>query len=375
MRKWIRILLALVGAAMGAGIVAIVRMTGAMDSLTHVWVAAVFGLAGAAGFFLLYFISPMIIKNAGHSLEKASARLESVPLSDVAFGTGGLLIGLLIAMLVSSPIINLSIPYIGNILGVLLSVLIYIFLGLLFIRIALKNKEEIQASFQKLKESQTEKRQEKQEKKDRKAQEVVKLDKRYERIPKILDTSVIIDGRIFEVVETGFLEGPFIVSKYVLEELQHIADSSDSLRRERGRRGLDIVNKIRQGDAAELIIDEQDIDSVKEVDAKLLVLTKKLKGKIVTNDYNLNKVASVQSIPVLNVNDLANALKPVVIPGERMRIRVLKEGKEPNQGLAYLEDGTMIVVENGRDAIGKTVDTTVTSVLQTAAGKMIFVRI
>ena len=185
--------------------------------------------------------------------------------------------------------------------------------------------------------------------------------------PKILDTSVIIDGRIFEVMRAGFLEGTIVVSHYVLEELQHISDSSDPLRRERGRKGLDHIH--------EIIIDNREISKPKEVDSKLLVLTQQYDGRLVTNDFNLNKVATVQNIPVLNVNDLANALKPIVIPGEHMTVSVIKHGKEPEQGLGYLEDGTMIVVENGRDAIGQTVDTIVTSVLQTSAGKMIFTRI
>src|SRR5688572_2829919 len=193
--------------------------------------------------------------------------------------------------------------------------------------------------------------------------------------PKLLDTSVIIDGRVADLCETGFLEGTFLVPHFILNELQHIADSSDSLKRARGRRGLDILNKIQKmGDVDVRIIDE-DFPHVKEVDAKLVVLAKKMNAKIVTNDLNLNKVAELQGIRVLNINELCNALRPVVLPGEAIRVFVLKEGKEAGQGVAYLDDGTMIVVDNARRHIGKNVDVIVTSVLQTTAGRMIFTRL
>ena len=192
--------------------------------------------------------------------------------------------------------------------------------------------------------------------------------------PKVLDTSVIIDGRIVDIIETDFIEGELIISEFVLEELQHIADSPDDLKRERGRRGLDIVNAIKKSDKINLKITDQDYPEIKEVDSKLLKLAMDLGAKVFTNDYNLNKVADVQGIPVLNINDLANALKPVVIPGERMRIDVIKEGKGKNQGVGYLDDGTMVVVEDGDKFIDQTINAVVTSVLQTSAGRMIFVR-
>lgn len=188
----------------------------------------------------------------------------------------------------------------------------------------------------------------------------------------ILDTSVIIDGRISDVCETGFLEGDLIIPQFVLKELQAIADSSESTKRTRGRRGLDILNKMKKQANVSIIIEETDFPSVKEVDQKLINLAKETGYTILTNDFNLNKVAEVHSIQVLNINQLANALKPVVLPGEIMRVQVLKEGKEANQGVAYLDDGTMVVVDNGRKYLGKTVDVTVTSVLQTTAGRMIF---
>lgn len=193
--------------------------------------------------------------------------------------------------------------------------------------------------------------------------------------PKILDTSVIIDGRVADLCETGFLEGTFLVPHFILNELQHIADSSDSLKRARGRRGLDILNKIQKMVDIDVRIVEDDFPHVKEVDAKLVVLAKKVGAKIITNDLNLNKVAELQGVRVLNINELCNALRPVVLPGETIRVFVLKEGKEAGQGVAYLDDGTMIVVDNAKRCIGRNVDVVVTSVLQTTAGRMIFTRL
>ena len=192
---------------------------------------------------------------------------------------------------------------------------------------------------------------------------------------KVLDTSVIIDGRVADLCETGFLEGTFLVPHFILDELQHIADSSDSLKRARGRRGLDILNKIQKMGEVDVRIVDEDFPHVKEVDAKLVVMAKQLNAKIVTNDLNLNKVAELQGVRVLNINELCHALRPVVLPGETIRVFVLKEGKEAGQGVAYLDDGTMIVVDNARRHIGKNVDVVVTSVLQTTAGRMIFTRL
>jgi uncharacterized protein YacL len=191
---------------------------------------------------------------------------------------------------------------------------------------------------------------------------------------KILDTSVIIDGRIADVCETGFLDGTLVVPQFVLKELQLVADSSDSLKRNRGRRGLDILQKIQKMAGVHVMISDVDFPDVREVDLKLIELARTMQGKIVTNDFNLNKVAQLRGVSVLNVNELANSLKPVVLPGEIMKVFILKEGKEYNQGVAYLDDGTMVVVDNARKMISKTIDIVVTSVLQTTAGKMIFGR-
>jgi uncharacterized protein YacL len=189
---------------------------------------------------------------------------------------------------------------------------------------------------------------------------------------KILDTSVIIDGRIADIAETGFLDGTIVIPQFVLRELQLVADSADSLKRNRGRRGLDILQRLQKVASLQIQIVEDDFPTVREVDLKLIELAKVYEGKIITNDFNLNKVAQLQGVEVLNINELANSLKPIVLPGEAMKVFILKEGKEFNQGVAYLDDGTMVVVDNARKMIGKTVDISVTSVLQTTAGKMIF---
>ena len=189
---------------------------------------------------------------------------------------------------------------------------------------------------------------------------------------KILDTSVIIDGRIADIAETGFLDGVIVTPQFVLRELQLVADSADSLKRNRGRRGLDILQRLQKVANLQIQIVEDDFPAIREVDLKLIELAKMYEGKIITNDFNLNKVAQLQGVEVLNINELANSLKPIVLPGETMRDFILKEGKEYNQGVAYLDDGTMVVVDNARKMIGKTIDVSVTSVLQTTAGKMIF---
>ena len=197
-------------------------------------------------------------------------------------------------------------------------------------------------------------------------------EKQNRRSYKILDTSVIIDGRIADIAETGFLDGVLTIPAFVLRELQLVADSADSLKRNRGRRGLDILQRIQKLTNIQVTIVEDDFPAVREVDMKLIELAKLYEGKIVTNDFNLNKVAQLHGVDVLNINELANALKPIVLPGEIMKVFILKEGKEYNQGVAYLDDGTMVVVDNARKMIGKTIDISVTSVLQTTAGKMIF---
>lgn len=191
---------------------------------------------------------------------------------------------------------------------------------------------------------------------------------------KILDTSVIIDGRITDLCDTGFIEGTLVIPQFILKELQFVADSSDNLKRQRGRRGLDVLNHLQKSSQISVIISEMDFPDIRDVDSKLIELAKQLDAKLITNDVNLNKVARLHGIAVLNINELANALRPIVLPGESMRVFILKEGKEKDQGVGYLDDGTMVVVDNSRRMIGQNVDITVTSVLQTTVGKMIFGR-
>ncbi len=192
---------------------------------------------------------------------------------------------------------------------------------------------------------------------------------------KILDTSVIIDGRVADVCEAGFLEGIMVIPSFVLRELQYIADSPDPSRKARGRKGLEILQKLKKSPAVKVLFSQEEIPDIREVDLKLIELAKRMRAKLLTNDFNLNKVASLRGIDVLNLNDLANAVKPVVLPGEAMKVSILKEGKEPGQGVAYLDDGTMVVVDNARGLIGRTADIVITSVIQTTAGKMFFGRL
>lgn len=304
-------------------------------------------LGGLLGFFLF----PLATWVEG--------RLARTALIDIVFGAVGLIIGLIIAVLLR--MILQEIPVIGSLISVLSAVVF----GYLGISVGTRKREEATSIFS-LPGS-------KKHRAEREAHgEAAKQEPA--SCPKVLDTSVIIDGRIADIVKTGFLEGPLIIPGFVLEELRHIADSSDVLKRNRGRRGLDILNRIQKELSAEVRIDEQDVGEGLEVDSKLLKLTKLLNGKVVTNDFNLNKVAELQGVPVLNINELANAVKPAVLPGEEMTINIIKDGKEVGQGVAYLDDGTMIVVDGGKRYIGDTIGVIVTSVLQTAAGRMIFAK-
>lgn len=306
---------------------------------------------------ILFIFSPVIMKRLGNLMKFIETELVNKPLPDLVVGTVGLIFGLVIAFLISRPFNDLGVP----ILGTVVSVFLYVVFGYLGVMLSVGRKQDLITSVQHM---------------DFRSKRVAKEKEKTQAvgIPKILDTSVIIDGRIADICKTGFIEGPLVIPEFVLEELQHIADSSDSLKRNRGRRGLDILRKIQQELDLEVIISDEKFADIQEVDSKLLKLTQKLQGKIITIDYNLNKVASVQGLDVLNINELANAVKPVVIPGENMEVTIVKEGKEANQGLAYLDDGTMIVVEQGKKYMNKKIEVVVTSVLQTAAGKMIFVR-
>lgn len=317
----------------------------------------VWPLAGAVfGGILGLLFSPWLIKRFWQFILWIESRLNKIPMSDIISGALGLTIGLIIANLIGTAFSHL--PIVGSILPVMSSII----LGYLGMNLAVKKREELLSFFSGLpwvggKE------------KNREKTTNSNVD-----AYKILDTSVIIDGRIADICKSGFLEGTLIIPVFILEELQHIADSSDILKRNRGRRGLDILNRIQKELGMYVQIDSRDFEDISEVDSKLVKLGQVLKAKIITNDYNLNKVAELQGVSVLNINELSNAVKPVVLPGEEMVVHVIKDGKEFGQGVAYLDDGTMIVVDGGKKHIGETIGVLVTSVLQTAAGRMIFAK-
>ncbi len=304
-------------------------------------------IGGLAGFLLFPFVTWI------------EARLARTAFLDILLGATGLILGLLIAALLG--MVLREIPLFGGLLSVL-SAVIFGYLGM---TVMTRRREEVTEAISSLGHRVTKREQ----------PVAAPVIPEYSGVvgPKILDTSVIIDGRIADIVKAGFVEGPLVVPGFVLEELRHIADSSDMLKRNRGRRGLDILNRIQKEIGVDVRIYEGDVDAV-EVDSKLLKLAKTLQGKVVTNDFNLNKVAELQGVIVLNINELANAVKPVVLPGEEMTVLVVKDGKEPGQGVGYLDDGTMIVVDGGKRHMGDTIGVLVTSVLQTAAGRMIFAK-
>lgn len=360
-QKISRLIIAAVGGSLGYGIGFWVHgmavngminlpMMESLGLLIIIFCAVFFGV-------LFFFISPWLMQGGLKFARYVEVELEKIPTNQILAGTVGLITGLLISFLLSNLIKNM----IGtNLIFSILSIITYAFFGYLGVSFATRNIGDF------LKFPDILKRHSNSSKLDRPIRSGAR--------PKVLDTSVIIDGRISDICKTQFIEGPLIIPEFVLEELRHIADSSDGLKRTRGRRGLDILKVIQQDMPIEVEIVDTDFDDVAEVDIKLLKLAQKLDGYVVTNDYNLNKVADLQGVPVLNINELANAVKPIVLPGEEMIVTLVKEGKEMNQGLAYLDDGTMIVVEGGRKRMGETITVLVTSVLQTAAGRMIFAK-
>ena len=327
-------------------------------------------LTGAIlGGFLGVLASPYFIRQLKRFSTWVEQQLNKMPIHDVIAGAVGLSLGLIIANLLGYSFAK--IPLIGDYIPVIFSIV----LGYLGIHITIKKRQELTGLFDffpKLLKELAKNREAKQNAPKAAASAAeVPAGKDY----KLLDTSVIIDGRIADICETGFIEGTLLIPVFVLEELQHIADSADQLKRVRGRRGLDILAKIR-GESKKLRVEvtNVDYDDITEVDSKLVRLGQEVGGKIITNDFNLNKVAQLRGVEVLNINELSNAVKPVVIPGENMVVSIVKSGKEQGQGVAYLDDGTMIVVENGQRRIGETLEVEVTSALQTAAGRMIFAK-
>lgn len=314
-------------------------------------------LLGLIFLLLTYMVSHFIIlfgkKMASYFIDE----MDKLPPHELIVGVLGLIAGLVIASLISGLFEIIPSVILANTLRITL----YIFLGYLGVVIAQKNvRNDLRLkSWSKGGSPST----------DHQGEESMKAS------PKILDTSVIIDGRIADICKTGFLEGDIIIPEFVLLELQHIADASDSLKRNRGRRGLDILKILQTDFKDRVFISKEDFSDVSEVDIKLIRLAESMNGSILTNDFNLNKVATLQNVIILNINELSNAVKPVVIPGEEMEVTIVKEGKELSQGVAYLDDGTMIVVEDGRKFVNATKHVVVTSVLQTSAGRMIFSKI
>jgi len=329
-----------------------------LDFTSAKWITSPYlGLIiGAVILFIFSYLVADYIVNFLRWIEDALIR---IPVGDLLFGSLGLIAGLVVAYLINIPLRYIEISLVSQFVPLFVTIL----LGYFGFQIGFRRREELMNLFnfnRKEKKSATPQNEKAAEQQQPKA--------------KILDTSVIIDGRIADICQTKFLEGTIVIPQFVLGELQHIADSSDALKRNRGRRGLDVLNRIQKELPVKVEIYEGDFEDIQEVDSKLIKLAKVINGIVVTNDFNLNKVCDLQGVRVLNINDLANAVKPVVLPGEELVVQVIKDGKEQNQGIAYLDDGTMIVVEEGRNYIGKTIEVLITSVLQTSAGRMIFAK-
>ena len=363
LKKLIRAILTIIGGIVGYGCYLLVKYIAGLTGFNmetelsvaeNIFIAATLAIIFAIFFFKLY---PVFSKGSQKAATNLESDLRNTSVNDLMSSTVGLIIGLIIAYLIGRGIYaSIEIP----VLSVILNIATYVILGGLGVTVANSKAKELGALI--LSRRPGEKGKSKAGKGD--------------ATPKIFDTSVIIDGRIADIMQTGFIEGPIIIPDYVLVELRHIADSSDALKRQRGRRGLDILNSIQEEYGVEIYdtSSEKVLEEIPEVDVKLLKLAQIMNGRVVTNDFNLNKVAAIKGVPVLNINELANTLKPVVLPGEEMILTLVKEGKESDQAVAYLDDGTMIVVEEGRPFIGQTIKVVVTSVLQTSAGRMIFAK-
>ena len=366
LKNLIRVLSALIGAVLGYGAFSLVMgivsnfdirlpdIIANNETIAASATAIIFGI-----FF--FIIAPAIADQGVRLAKKLGADLQNVSAGTIAYGAVGLLFGLMIATLLAQLVRIIPNDYVYAAVVVVTYV---VSCYLCVVVAAMKGKDFIKGILSLGKQSDQRS----------KAQDG---ETQTEAVPKVFDTSVIIDGRIAGIMKAGFLEGPVIIPDFVLVELRHIADSADSLKRTRGRRGLDILNKIREDYGVEIsnTDNEKVLKEIPEVDVKLLKLAELIDGYVVTNDFNLNKVAGINGVRVLNINELANCLKPVVIPGEDMQVTLMKEGKNREQAIGYLDDGTMIVVENGYDMIGTTQEIRVTSVLQTSAGRMIFGRL
>ncbi|WP_028552041.1 PIN/TRAM domain-containing protein [Paenibacillus sp. UNC451MF] len=356
MKRWFQCLFAVIGGVLGY------EWSDTVGQPFFKIIEKVFGLEQVngeaywmmfAGVLLFYLVSSWAVNYILLVVQLSEEKVTAMPITDLIAGTIGMVMGLLMATMLLTPFEQ------AGLFSPLLQVIFTMMFGFVGFRLGFAKREELIVLLSKSRSG-----------KDRNGSGEGKGFEEH----KILDTSVIIDGRIADICKTGFIEGTLVIPEFVLEELQHIADSSDLLKRNRGRRGLDILNKIQKELEVRVLIYEGDFEEISEVDSKLVKLAKVLQGKVITNDFNLNKVCELQGVSVLNINDLANAVKPVVLPGEEILVQVIKDGKEHGQGVAYLDDGTMIVVEGGRDFIGTTLDVLVTSVLQTSAGRMIFAK-
>ena len=360
--KLMRLFVVVVGCFIGPGLVLLgvtlynYFASADLFSTLQTWVPFVSYIASGIISGIIFFILSRRLANAfDKNTKKVEAKLAATPSATLLSGTIGLILGLVVAALISIiigliPIAWISIP---------LTILVYLMFGSIGLSIGVRRRFDLSAFLHT-------RRSGKGAEPKRETGNGVS--------PKILDTSVIIDGRILDICRTGMFEGDIIVPEFVLKELQRIADSSDSMKRTRGRRGLDILGSMQKELKNAVKVVDTDYEDVPEGDIKLLKLAKDLGGKVVTNDYNLNKVAAVQDVPVFNINELANAVKPILTAGEEMKVTIVKDGKEANQGVAYLDDGTMIVVEGAKGMAGETLEVAVTSVLQTAAGRMIFAK-
>jgi len=357
-KKVMRLLITFLGAGIGAALALLVFQIIAFYNVERTvppyMLAAIYSVSAGVFGLLFFILSPWLTKVCQDAATAIEKRLENMPMQQVMGATIGLILGLVVAFLSTQIFALLG----SSIATTALGLIVYALLGSIGINLGLKRGRELKLDFAEVKE----KRRGKHSDSGAGTQ-------------KILDTSVIIDGRVFDICKTGFLEGELVIPQFVLAELRHIADSGDALRRARGRRGLDVLNRIQNELKLPITIDETDFEDILEVDVKLLRLAKNSGGIVVTNDYNLNKVAGVTGVRVLNINELANAVKPVVLPGEEMVVQIAKEGKEPGQGVGYLDDGTMIVTDNARKLVGETVEVVVTTVLQTSAGRMIFTKL
>ena len=361
------------GFLLGVGVFQLLRYisehgSGFLGGLTDTMQTVIMVVSGVVFALLLFLLFPVFARHSAKIASRLDKEIRHLSAVELMTGVAGLIIGLVIAYLVASPIVSIINIRNTNV-SIAVTIIVYLVFVWLGVVIGTRKGKDVVAALSRMREDITAARAAQPPK--------TAAQKPGSAAPKILDTSVIIDGRIADILKTGFVEGRIIIPDFVLVELRHIADSSDSLKRARGRRGLDVLNRVQNDFGIEIYptVNEKSVDGTTEVDVKLLKLAKHLKGKVVTNDFNLNKVAMIQGVGVLNINELANHLKPVVLPGEEMTLYLVKEGKEQGQAVAYLDDGTMIVVEDGRKSIGKTVDVMVTSVLQTAAGRMIFGRL